>query len=242
MRKSVLIVEDSRPQLDVLAKLVLEVDPDVKVYAAETLDEAYAALLKRTIDVFIVDIILETTKPGDISGIQLAKRIREIEKYMLAPIIFVTSMEDETKFAYTDLNCLGYLEKPFSFDEVRALVRKALHHTTDKGKDKSICFGKDKILYPVKIGDIIYIESVKKVVYVHKKDGKVLSFPYLTCQKILDRADTDCLFQCARGIIINKDCVVNIDIANKYITLEGVADKIEIGITFKKRVLEEFGG
>ncbi len=242
MRKTVLIVEDSRPQLDMLAMLVLEVDPTVRIYTAENPDEAYANVLKRTIDVFIVDIILDTTKPGDISGIELVKRIREVEKYVLAPVIFVTSMEDALKFAYTDLNCLGYAEKPFSLDEVKGLIKKALHHTTDKRRDTSICFGKDRILYPVKISDILYIESIKKVVYVHKKDGKVLTFPYLTCQKILDRADTDCLFQCARGTIINKDYVVNIDISNKYITLEGVAEKIEIGISFKKDVLEEFGG
>lgn len=242
MRKSVLIVEDSRPQLEMLAAMVLEVNPDVTVYLAEDLDKAYVIMMKKTIDVFIVDIILETTKPGDISGIEFVKRLREVEKYVLAPVIFVTSMEDAAKYAYTDLNCLGYAEKPFSPDVVKALVKKALHHTTDKRRDSSICFGKDRILYPVKIRDILYIESIKKIVYVHKKDGQVLTFPYLTCQKILDRADTDCLFQCARGTIINKDYVVNIDISNKYITLEGVAEKIEIGFTFKKDVLEEFGG
>lgn len=242
MRKSVLIIEDSKPQLDMLVKLVLEVNPEVAIYTAENPDIAYASVLKRTIDVFIVDIILETTKPGDVSGIELVKRLREIEKYVLAPVIFVTSMEDAAKFTYTDLNCLGFLEKPFSPEEVKALVKKALHHTTDKRRNTSICFGKDRILYPVKISDILYIESIKKIVYVHKKDGRVMEFPYLTCQKILDRADTDCLFQCARGTIINKDYVVNIDIANKYITLEGVPEKIEIGISFKKRVLEEFEG
>lgn len=242
MRKSVLIVEDSKPQLDMLVKLVLEVNPEVTIYTAENPDVAYASVIKRTIDVFIVDIILETTKPGDISGIELVKRLREIEKYVLAPVIFVTSMEDAAKFAYTDLNCLGFLEKPFSPSEVKALVKKALHHTTDKRRNSSICFGKDRILYPVKISEILYIESTKKVVYVHKRDGQILEFPYLTCQKILDRADTDCLFQCARGTIINKDYVVNIDISNKYITLEGVSEKIEIGIFFKKKVLEEFLG
>lgn len=242
MDKTVLIVEDCRPQLAMLEKLVLEVKPETKVYPVDNIDAAYAVMLKKTIDVFIIDIILDTTKPGDTSGIELAKRIREIEKYLLAPIIFVTSMEDTTKYAYTNLNCLGYVEKPFSPDRVKELVEKALHHTTDKRGNASICFGKDRILYPVKIDEILYIESVKQTVYVHKKDGQILTFPYLTCQKILDRADTDCLFQCARGVIINKDYVVNIDISNKYITLEGVVEKIEIGVSFKKKVLEEFLG
>ena len=180
MDKTVLIVEDCRPQLAMLEKLVLEVNPEAKVFPVDNIDAAYAVMLKRTIDVFIIDIILDTTKPGDTSGIELAKRIREVEKYMLAPIIFVTSMEDTTKYAYTDLNCLGYVEKPFSPEDVKGLVKKALHHTTDKGGNASICFGKDRILYPVKIEEILYIESVKQTVYVHQKDGQTLSFPYLT--------------------------------------------------------------
>ena len=59
---------------------------------------------------------------------------------------------------------------------------------------------------------------------------------------ILNERDTDCMMQCSRNLVINKDYVVNIDISNKYITLKGVAEKIEIGISFKKKVLEEFLG
>ena len=159
------------------------------------------------------------------------------------PVIFLTAKNDlESKINGLKIGAEAYVEKPFSPEDVKGLVKKALHHTTDKGGNASICFGKDRILYPVKIEEILYIESVKQTVYVHQKDGQTLSFPYLTCQKILDRADTDCLFQCARGVIINKDYVVNIDISNKYITLKGVAEKIEIGISFKKKVLEEFLG
>ncbi len=85
MDKTVLIVEDCRPQLAMLEKLVLEVNPEAKVFPVDDVDAAYAVMLKRTIDVFIIDIILDTAKPGDTSGIELAKRIREVEKYMLAP-------------------------------------------------------------------------------------------------------------------------------------------------------------
>ena len=76
MDKTVLIVEDCRPQLAMLEKLVLEVNPEAKVFPVDNIDAAYAVMLKRTIDVFIIDIILDTTKPGDTSGIELAKRIR----------------------------------------------------------------------------------------------------------------------------------------------------------------------
>ena len=71
MKKSVLIVEDDEVQQKLLKKLVLEVNGDVAVYTAGSLNPAYKILLEKTIDAFLVDIILDTKKPGDTSGIRL---------------------------------------------------------------------------------------------------------------------------------------------------------------------------
>ena len=122
MRKTILIIEDDLIQLEALKKLVMEVEADVTVYAVSDAFTAYGILMEKTIDIFLVDIILDPTKPGDTSGIQLVGKIRNMIKYMFTPVIFVTSLEDTTKYAFTDLNCLGYVEKPFSQDRVKQLV------------------------------------------------------------------------------------------------------------------------
>ncbi len=241
MRKSVLIVEDSKPQLEMLRQLVLEVDPAAEVYMAEDIRTAYTILIENTIDTFLVDIILDTTRPGDTSGIRLVEKIRTIPKYMFVPVLFITSLEDTSHYAYTDLNCLGYLEKPFLPEGVKEILEKALHFSTERDRDATCCFRKDGILYPVKVRDILYMESSGHAICIHIKKKGSLTIPYRTCKQILKEADSDRLIQCSRSTIVNKDYIQNIDIPNKYITLEDVTDKISIGHTYKKKILAEFG-
>lgn len=240
MKKSVLIVEDSKSQLEMIKKLVLEVDERTIVYAVRDVRTAYTTLLEKTIDVFIIDIILNIKKSGDTSGIRLVERIRTIPKYMFTPVIFVTSLEDTTNYAYTDLNCLSYIEKPFSPESVKRVVEKALNFSTEKEKEQSYCFRKDGILYPVKVKDIIYMESSNHEICIHMKKDNTLTIPYKTCKQLLSEIDAPCLIQCSRNVIINKDYVHNVDIQNRYVTFNDTNDKVLIGITFKKKVLAEF--
>lgn len=241
MKKSVLIVEDDEVQQKLLKKLVLEVNRDAAVYAVGSLNPAYKILLERTIDVFLVDIILDTKRPGDTSGIRLVEKIRTIPKYMFTPVLFISALEDATKYTYTDLNCLGYVEKPFSFERVRKLVEKALYFSTYKENDASYCFRKEGILYPVKVHDILYMSNSNHQLSIYLTNGSHMTFPYKTCRQLLEEADTNCLLQCSRGNIVNKDYILNLDIRNRYITMKGTMDKVEIGVAFRKKVLMEYG-
>lgn len=241
MRKSVLVIEDSPEQREMLRRLVLEVDERAVVYTAADAATAYKILMERTIDVFLVDIILDTSKPIDTSGIRLVERIRNIPKYMFTPVLFITSLEDTTGYAYKDLNCLGYIEKPFSPEQVSGLVKKALYFSTMKEKDATYCFRKEGILYPVKIREITYMESANRLIYIHTANGDVLTVPYITLKEIVSEMDTDCMMQCSRSLVVNKDYVENIDFPNRMITLRNVSEKMEIGKTFRKKVLAEYG-
>ena len=60
MRKTVLIIEDDREQLNMLKQLVKEVNGNTEVYTAENVSQAYQLLMEKTIDVFLVDIMLDT--------------------------------------------------------------------------------------------------------------------------------------------------------------------------------------
>lgn len=59
---SVLILEDNRQILNVLEELVMSVAEDEKVYATDNVGEAYKIAMETSIDVFLLDIILYTTK------------------------------------------------------------------------------------------------------------------------------------------------------------------------------------
>uniref|UniRef100_UPI003FEE02E6 GHKL domain-containing protein n=1 Tax=Waltera intestinalis TaxID=2606635 RepID=UPI003FEE02E6 len=99
--KKILIVEDSVQILAQLSYIAREINSSNKIYAFEKLEEAYRCALENDIDLFVVDIILEKEKPGDISGLQYVENIRKIDRYKFIPVIFVTLLEDAKLHTYT---------------------------------------------------------------------------------------------------------------------------------------------
>jgi len=217
-KRSILIIEDNQEQRGMLVELASQVDGSARIYTAGDIATAYKILMENTIDVFLVDIILDVERPGDTSGIRLVERIRKIPKYMFTPVLFITSLEDVTGYAYKNLNCLGYVEKPFSPDQVKQLVEKALYFSTQRDRDATFCFRREGILYPVKISNILYMESTSRVVNIHTLKGGVLTVHNKTLKEIREEMDTDCMMMCSRNTIVNKDFVENIDILNETVS------------------------
>lgn len=240
MKKTVLIIEDDANQLKMLRQLVLSVSKDVEVLEADNETVAYKILMEKTIDVFLVDIVLDTRKPSDTAGVRIVENIRKIEKYMFTPVIFVTSLEDPTLYCFKDLNCIDYIEKPFDPNRVIKVLERALNYSTTREKEVFLSFRKDGILYPVELKKIVYMESIKHVMNIHMSDGSVLEIPYKTCKQILEEADTDCLIQCNRSTLVNKKFVQALDLVNRYVIFKDELGQVEIGLTFKKKVVGEF--
>lgn len=62
--KNVIILEDNSDTREYLKKLVSECG-EYCIYALDNVRDAYACVLENVIDLFLVDIILDTSKPGD---------------------------------------------------------------------------------------------------------------------------------------------------------------------------------
>lgn len=238
--KKVLIVEDKEIHRITLKRVLEGIDENFQIYVAGTLEEAYKLSIENTINLFLVDIILDTTARGDVSGLKFAESIRAMSQYSFTPLIFITSLEDPQLHAYRELNCLGYIEKPFDPVEVKNLIEKAFKFPEIKQKDKTVFFRKEGIVYSVKAKDIIYIESSRRKLVVHTTK-EVLTVPYKTCSQILEELESDDFIQCSRYTIINKNYVESIDYVNRFIKLEGEERDIEIGISMKKKVKDELG-
>ena len=67
----VLILEDKWQSREVLVRMVEEIDAGSALFAVANEDEAYAIAMKRSIDVFLVDIILHPERTGDSRGLSL---------------------------------------------------------------------------------------------------------------------------------------------------------------------------
>ena len=73
MRKNILIVEDNKAAAEMLQRTIEEMGRDINVYIAHNSMEAYEKALQHTIDIFFLDIILNTGQNGDVSGLEFAQ-------------------------------------------------------------------------------------------------------------------------------------------------------------------------
>ena len=240
MNKNVLIIEDQKKQLDILENIVRSIDTHIQIYTAGNAEAAYRIAMEVTIDVFLIDIILDISISGDTSGIRLARKVREVPKYRFTPMVFITSLEDPEIYAYKNIRCFGYIEKPFDAEYVKELTKQALLYSTDKDINNTLFFRKDGILYPVETMELICVESINHSLYISIKDKGMLNIPYKSCRRLLQEADVDYLFQCSRNTIVNRKHINTIDLTNRYIVLSG-NKRVDIGITYLKKIKEEFG-
>ena len=237
MEKKVLILEDNNKNAVLIKQLIHECNKNAKVYIEKDLDRAYALVMQNTIQLFVVDIVLNTSQPSDASGIRFVESVRNISKYKHTPVIFITGLQDPEIYAYRALHCYGYIEKPFAVDQVRKLLRDALdYHATDQ-KEYMLHLKKDGVLYLISCKDVVYAQSTGHQICFYLANGTEFTVHYKTCKQILDEAEYDEFIQCNRGTIVNRKYIKNVDAANGLITLEKNI-MVDIGGRFKKKFIE----
>lgn len=236
MRK-VLVVEDNPASVAVMKNILYNINKEIKVYAVDNVSSAYQCAMEQTIDLFIVDIILDNNVQGDVSGIIFADRLRNVKRYEFAPLIFITSLEDPKLHAYRKLHCYDYLEKPFDLDEAEHVIAKALEFPKVSEEREFIYFRKDGILYSRKLEDIIYIESMQRKVTIYSTNDELV-IPYKTCKDMLRELDSELFLQCNRSTIVNQRYIEYVDGGNRLIQLRGISEKIELGVVMKKKFLK----
>ncbi|MBQ9935239.1 MAG: response regulator [Lachnospiraceae bacterium] len=234
MMKNILIVEDNEVHMKALVKILSSIE-DIQIFKAYNKAEANYMLSLNTYNVFLIDIILDTKKPGDVSGIDFVNKLRGYKEYQFTPVIFITSLEDPKLCAYRDLHCYQYIEKPFVSVQVEKTVREALKFPINKVNKENAYFRKDGILFSVKIDTITHIVVGRNGVKIYT-DNDCLQLGYQPVTEILKELESDEFVQCSRGTIINKKHIEYIDYSNRYVKLRGVKDTLEIGPIMKKHL------
>lgn len=235
--KKILIVEDEMNNAVHVKKIIEQINSDIIVIIADNIDKAYSMAMQHSINIFLIDIILDMSKPGDASGIRFARDIRNIPQYKFVPMIFLTSLYDQEMYAYRELHCYGYVEKPFKAESIKKLVTDALEYEGPAQEEKTIFLKKDGIFYPIKPSKIVYIQSNNHRLYFHLADETELSVYYYSCKQFIDEAQSNELLQCSRRTIVNRSYVKSIDYANDLVIMHGNIT-LEIGLTYKKDFIE----
>lgn len=234
--KKVLVLDDNPAMLEHISNIIHETDIKNEVYSFKNVKEAYKCALEKVIDLFIIDIILDTKRPGDSSGLDFVENIRNVNHYGLTPIIFVTSLEDAKLYTYEKLHCYSFIEKPFDATRLKTLVEQCLRYPGYNNNTKTLYFRKDGIILAVDRDDIVYAESSHHSLVIHTKNNDMLSIPYITIKRFLSDADSNCFIQCSRNAVINKSFVHNVDIPNGMIQMKDNLGRVEIGVMYKKQM------
>lgn len=237
MRK-VVILEDNEVMRRDLCRIIEGLHKNVEVYCAANMKDAYHIAMEQQIHLFLVDIILEPSNPGDISGLRFVQEIRGVKRYEYMPVIFITSLQDPKMYSYSQLNCFGFIEKPFDEKVVKKYVSKALNFPIVSDHDRYIYFRKEGITYSVCVDEIYYIDICRRSLTIHYENGE-LEVPYKTCKEILRELGSESFIQCSRYKIINRHCIEHIDYARRFIKLKNVDELIEIGPMMKNKFREE---
>lgn len=233
MKRNVLIIEDNDVCRNALTEITQRCESVGAVFCAGNSADAYKYAMEEDIHLFMIDIILNPSISGDVSGMIFADKIRKIERYKYTPIIFVTSLVDEKLIAYQNIYCSSYIEKPIEAKRVEKEVLRALGQPL--GREADIAFyyyRKDGIIYSLETDKIICIESTHRRLTAYTTEQSV-RMPYRTLKAVMRELPQEYFIQCSKSMIVNRRHIDNVDMINCYITMKD-GRKIEIGSHMKK--------
>lgn len=231
----IMIVEDDiiiAKGLDVIIKSVGDnIETTITQYSKEALE--YANYQKY--DLLFLDIQLL-----DYSGYELAKEIRNIDKYKLTPIVFITAIPTKELLTFKEIHCYDYIIKPFKDTEVIEVVSTLINYGANKreGKDNYLNLKQRGYIYRINTRDIIYIESIYKKIKV-VTDKEQIEVNNCTLYKIREELLEEEFVQCHKSFIINRNYIKGVDLVKSLIELSSTDVRVPIGRKYKENLMGE---
>lgn len=238
--KKILIVEDCQCIAEELRKIIEEINSTFEVYWCKNYEEACKLADEERIDVFIVDIILDTNKANALSGLDFVCNIRNISIYKYSPVVFITSLADSKMYAYDQLHCYRYLEKPYEAEEAKNVIKDALEMSERYEGEEYISIRDGGTIVKQKIRNIVYMESKGRKLIIRNTEGsETLYYKSIAdMKKLIWNGD---FFQCNRNTLVNRKFIWKIDMGRGEIMLKDGYGVVEFGRVYKKKISEEFG-
>lgn len=235
MRKRVLIVEQRDSYRREVADIVRRLRTDLCLMETQDVASAYQYAAEYAVDVFIIGVLPQHRM--DVPEYKFIASLRRMHRYMFAPVILISNIEDETGYVFRTLHCYECIETPYNPAYLQQVIEQAVCHTTERPSDASIYLRKNRVVYPVSCSRIVYTKASERTMRICMQDADVYEIPYLTIRQLLEEADYPYLLQCARNTIINMTKVREIDITNRYVTVV-TGDTLDIGLAYVKKIKE----
>ena len=167
-----LLADDEPPALKVLETYISGIPQLELVGSCSNAFLVMEQLQKKKVDLLILDINMPK-----LSGISLVKTLQQSPK-----VIFTTAHKEYAVEAF-EIDAVDYLLKPFSFERFLKAVNKVLYQAPPVSEEEETVVGSgngflyfraDRKMVKVYLDEIIYIESFKDYVKIHRKSGKPL--------------------------------------------------------------------
>lgn len=112
----VMIVDDNLMNVQLLEEMLSKFNLEISSFLKPK--EACKAILHEKFDLFLLDVMMP-----DVSGFDLAKKIKESQLNQDVPIIFISALSDSNnKIKGYNLGSYNYIEKPFDVNIVKSQI------------------------------------------------------------------------------------------------------------------------
>ena len=157
-------------------------------------------------DVGSFDIVFLDIKMPEISGMELAKQMRANGNESI--IVFVTSAEEYVFEAY-DVEAFHFLLKPVNENKLKNVLKKALVKVTACNNEDFIIISSEHQIKKILLKDIIYIESVGRMVKIHCTGGVIETYKQIgDLEQTLSEKH---FFRCHKSFLLNLEYVSRFD-------------------------------
>jgi len=245
---SIILVEDDCMQREILRKMVLSTYEFVKIYEADSESTASDIIENNDINMFLIDISLKES-----SGLDLAMKIRNIDKYQFSQIIFLTTHMEYITQAFKQTHCYDYIIKPYNQEDVQAMLNKLILYENSRLNNKNDNFNEDKarevvitlkngIYVGIKIDNILFIEVKGNNCEVNTINSIYIA-NNMSLKKLLKFIDCEYIIQSHRSFGINRNYICKIeklDVKLSIVYFDQHSKTALLGYKFKDNIISEF--
>lgn len=166
-KPTLLIVDDN---LSILNFLTTTLSKEYNCYVATSGEHALGRLaVLETLDLIISDVMMQ-----GMNGFEFREKLLKTGKHMSVPFIFVTAKaNDQHKLTGLSLGAIGYIEKPFVIDHLRAKIESVLS-LMRKNRLNAVneIYTKRGVSAPGALISQVNEEKIKRAKQIYKLDEK----------------------------------------------------------------------
>lgn len=196
-----LVIDNDPSTKDFLRQSLPPLNRKVFILSAKDADEAHLLTVKYNIDFFIINITSDYN-----ATFCMVEQIRQNEKYIYTPIVFVCTSIDYILIAYHKMGCMDYISKPLtkeSFGKTGFLVKTFADAPRNTASTKKEYLVIDSLhsFHKIYIDEILFVESYERNCIVHTYDEEICV--HFTMKQFISMIDNTTLMQSHRSFIIN---------------------------------------